>query len=414
MNKELLQTKNPELKKLDEEVYENGKQFKDFLSSDYTNVYAHEKLKRREEELKGKVQRTKVDYEFDEFILTHLTHILDAQLIISDCLFREEDNLNEVLDCIYGENTLGRIEEYIKRHPYEKHWEAQQLNSELATGLLESDTEDSRKRIKKTLPSLKVDILPYIKKMGMVPENFDFRLELAPIYVKVPSWDDEIKTASIPGNSFVVYLKDNEIIIDKGFACKQLFHEMGHGGNYEFSKIMPKTLKTKWGIVGLINLIASEGRGLDAEEVGIQFIKENQKELNVSDAMLKYIEYSIEFDMRTHTIKNYYNLLRLKQMKNIEFQANDHFLKITNNRAGLLNLRFSNDSEKDIIYLIMNAAYFPAEEHLGSLKEKIKREFGNAYFEENQKSINSALNTGAWSWKVHPDFVLWYLEQLQK
>ncbi|MBD3253076.1 hypothetical protein GF386_05055 [Candidatus Pacearchaeota archaeon] len=406
--------KNPELEKLDRDMFSANKIYGMALNSlgKLPNIHAVSEFVKIAESLKERLKKSKTDDEFEKLFIENSLYNLEAQRAYLEYFTTgKKENVDELMKLILGENSLEIIKQRAKEFDYKGFWEYYLSYQEYTYRQIPSDDESLRPKFKEILEELKKDLLKYAVEHFNFPENYDFELVLGQPYSQRTSFHPTLRRMEISPSSFFVF-KENEVKINVCTIIDSMFHEIiGHGRQELNSRNLPQTLQDNSINVSVPPLhIHSEGIAQITKNYAIDFMKKHKEKYNIQDDYIKQMELSFILDSSIN-LRIFYEYLKLKNLEKKNFNIEEEFKKIIDNHGLYILYETSFDSP---LTCIKNATYTTGLAYITEILEDLKKEIGEEKFQENHSLINQAISVGVWNFRILPRFLRAYLRDKMK
>ncbi len=299
--------------------------------------------------------------------------------------------------------------------PSKEQWERLRSTEHLRLNVVRNDTPEARQMIEAMVKAFKEEMLTMGKKLGFVPQDYDFEFILLPPFGNQRSnFHVDLNRLELNPNSFVCLKEDGKYRIQPAMAYIETAHELlGHGGHNQFSQSLPKCLGLGgMNIANLSTKSIAEGLASDREKWGVQHLTEIKEKIQLSDKELRAVLIDHDIKLAEFTWYPYYALLKERELVEKKFNAGAYMKK----------KNFPYYYRRDTRWLpqmhasqaVLEIAYITGYRHIQSVRKRIEKELGKKFAEKETVLINQALATGNWSWEVYSDFVLWYLHECVK
>ncbi len=402
--------KNPELIKLDEEIF-NANKFYSLAGrslGNFPNFYAVEEFLKIANDLLGKLEKIETDDEFEAIFIENSTYNLKSQKIFLEYFSKGGINAEELFKEILGEESLDILRENIKNFDYKKLWDYYLSYQEYAHKSIPVDDENIREKMRETLNELKKDILEYATKYYGFPEDYDFDLVLGQPYSQRTFFHPTNRRMEISPGAFFIYKEDNELKMNVTAVIQVMFHELiGHGRHEIYSKDFPLAMQDNSINTSIEPLhVHFEGVSQLSEKESIDFMKKFKEKYNIIDDYITQRIFS-ETENEIANFSSYYKYLGLKKIEQNDFNQNEEFKKITNNHG--LAILYS-QSNLTPFSALRDATYPLGLKILKKILNEIKEEIGEENYNKNIVEINKVISSGVFNFRVLPKFIRYYLK----
>ncbi len=404
--------KNPELKKLDKDIFNANKAYGMAMNSlnNLPNLHAVEEFIKLVEELKKRLQNIKTNNEFEKLFIETSLHNLEAQRAYLEYFTTgDKENITKLISLVLGDEALKNIKENAKSFDYKAFWEYYLSYQEYTYRQVPSDDESLRETFREILSDLKIDLINYARKHFNFPKDYDFELVLGQPYSQRTYFQPTIRRMEISTNSFFVFKEKGEVKINVCGIISNLFHEIiGHGRQELNSRKLPLTLQDNSINTSVPPLhIHSEGVAQTTKNHSIKFMKQHKKKYNIESDYIKQTELSFISDSSIN-LQIFYQYLQLKNIEDNSLNIEKEFKKLINNH-GLFILYSTAMSSP--LGCIKSSTYPIGLEKINSILETLKEKLGDKKFEENHSLINQAISIGLWNFRTLPKFVKLFLKE---
>jgi hypothetical protein len=407
-----LKIKNPQLEKLDKEMFEMNKKYSLAIDSlgRIPNLFAVKEVISDIKILSEGLSKIKTKDEFEILVIKDYLLNLDAQrAYLQYFTTADKENLDQLFSLVLGEDALEIIKGNCQGFDYKKYWEFFLSYQDYLYKQIPSDEETFRERFKQILQDLKKDLLEYSEENLNFGKDYEFDLILSQPYISGSFFHPTNKRMETSPNTFFVFKDESEIKINVCQVISTLFHEIAGHARHEFnSRDMPLGLQDNSINTSIAPLhVHFEGLAQTSENQALDFMRKNKKEYLIEDGYIRQEELS-ESSKSANNLWIYYQYLNLKKLEQKDIDIEKQFKSLINNHG--LFILFTNSKDSPLS-CIKNATYPVGVYRIEKIMDDLKTELGEEKFKKNKGIINEALSTGVWNFRVLPDFVRLFLKE---
>ncbi len=332
------------------------------------------------------------------------------QRALADFLPSDSGSVQNVYDLAVGEGSYDALEIKIANYDFSIPWRFNRNLDEIRETLVRTDTEEVQERIKETLPEMKEKVLGYAKKVGVLPEEFDFKMvKLPPFGSNRSNWNANLQRMEITDDGFLAKQIDGKITLEPSYAYIVLFHEvLGHALHDYHSKKLPLTLQLGgYAHRNIVSKPVAEGIAEHMEEQAQIFLRENMCQLMLTETDIQRAELRRQSDTQRLLINIFHAVVKEREFREKGFEVYQYVKTLTDNTVAARDLK-----EKESFGFnsaILESGYFRGYDIVKEVKDSVvKKKFG-----EKLAKHPEAIMMGCWGWKTYPKFVEWYLENVK-